>query len=112
LTIPCVSTVSVPVIQLQGYVSESLGRLTLDVSNGAGLHWLESSFLKTYQCILIVCVMVAFTAFAGSANGSEWGALGGTIQISVRLKEGGTEIKTNQQVDLVVRLRNLPPKKA
>jgi hypothetical protein len=37
ITAPTAGTVSVPMIQLQGYVSASLSRLTYDVSNAAGV---------------------------------------------------------------------------
>ena len=50
VTNPTASTVSVPMIQLQGYVSASLSKLTYDVSNAAGIftnqqgYWLSAFY--------------------------------------------------------------------
>jgi hypothetical protein len=54
VTNPATGTVSVPMIQLQGYVNESLGKLTFDVSNATGIftnqtgYW-QPAFYDTNQ---------------------------------------------------------------
>lgn len=45
-------------------------------------------------------------AVAGDTNHYEWGPVISNLQMSIHLKDGGTEIKTNQPVELVVRIRN------
>jgi hypothetical protein len=44
---------------------------------------------------------------AGDTNRYEWGPVISNLQMSIHLKDGGTEIKTNQPVEMVMRIRNL-----
>jgi hypothetical protein len=47
VTNPTTSTVSTPMIQLQGYVGESLGSLTYDVSNAAGIFTNQTGYVTS-----------------------------------------------------------------
>ena len=63
--------------------------------------------MKTYVSILLLCLVPYFACLAGDTNNYEWGPVAGNFQMSIRLKDGGTTIKTNQPIDLIIRIRNL-----
>lgn len=63
--------------------------------------------MKTFSNILIICFIISHITFAADTNQCEWGPEAGKCQLSIRMKHGGTEIKANQPVDLILRIRNL-----
>jgi hypothetical protein len=63
--------------------------------------------VKNYCYSCIVYLIASCLAFADDTNVYEWGPKAGNFQLSIRLKGGGKEIKTNQPLDLMIRFRNL-----
>jgi hypothetical protein len=63
--------------------------------------------MKTYYYTFFLWLIACLTSLAAETNDYEWGPVTGNFQVSIRLKGGGTEIKTNQPIDLIIRIRNL-----
>ena len=59
------------------------------------------------RCFLVVDLLAAPGALADNATTDKWGAVTNDMQMSISLKSGEKEIKTNQPVELAIRLRNL-----
>lgn len=60
------------------------------------------------DCCIVIFFIAAFCAvLAAETDKSGWGPKSGNLQMSVQLKGGGNEIKTNQPIELTVLVRNL-----
>lgn len=70
-------------------------------------HRLEPAIMKILCFVLTFCITGVYAIRGAETNGFKWGPIAGNFQMSVRLRDGGNEIKTNQPVDLMIRLRNL-----
>jgi hypothetical protein len=62
---------------------------------------------KILFCLLMFVVLSVWHIFADDTKTNDWGVATNGVQMSISLKNGDSEIKTNQFVTLLVRFRNL-----
>jgi len=62
--------------------------------------------MKASLLIFFSWILLPTASFAANTNLYEWGPTIGSFQMSIRLKDGGTELKSNQPIDLMVRIKN------
>lgn len=75
--------------------------------------WLKSTLMKiAYYIVSLLCVATAGVSHADETNTAAWGPKVGNLQMFVRLKDGGSEIETNQPIELLVRVKNLSTNKS
>jgi len=64
--------------------------------------------MKKYLYYSLMFVVLAVrNSFADDTNANGWGVATNGVQMAISLKNGGSEIKTNQFVTLLVRIRNV-----
>jgi hypothetical protein len=64
--------------------------------------------MKKYLCFIsIYATMIIGRVLAGDTETIEWGAVTNNFQMSISLKCGGHEIKTNEPVVLLIKYRNV-----
>ena len=69
---------------------------------------MDTTVMKKYLYYsTMLAMLIVRQVFADTLQTNEWGAINNNIQMSVSLKSGVNEIKTNQAVLLVIRFKNV-----
>lgn len=67
--------------------------------------------MKTNFFALTIYLMALCSGLSAETNAADWGPATGNIQMSIRLIHGGNEIRTNEPIELTIRIKNLSPVK-